>query len=273
MTFPSVDQRHRLADWLLRAAIVLHALGLARAMFTRVGTSLGSIALLEWEIPHSTILLAEKTGSVLVLVAALSVLIRPTVVALSIIAVLIFAEALAGVRAGGFHFYELTPYAHALRYAAPLALVPLIARARFFGRPEARRNTAAWILRIAIGVVFVVHGYEAWMLHPHFIDFVLTASEGLLGFEMEEATAGTVLKAIGIVDFAVVVWLLVKPSWPLLGWLAFWGLITALARPVTLGFDSYPELLLRATHVLAPLALGCLCFSKRIDSQKQDVAG
>lgn len=264
------DRSKQIADWLLRAAIVLFALGLARAMFTRVGSSIGSIALLHWEVPHSTILLAEKLGSAVVLAAALSLLVRPTVVALLAVAVPVLVEALAGVRAGGFHFYELTPYAHALRYVAPLALIPLIASAGFFGEAEVRRKTSAWLLRVAIATVFVVHGYEAWKLHPFFTDFVLTAAEGLFGMEMEESTATSILKTIAVVDFIVAIWLLVKPSWPLLGWLAFWGLVTALARPVTLGFASYPEVLLRASHVIAPIALGFLLFGWNVKRQASD---
>jgi hypothetical protein len=259
----AADRSECIADWLLRAAVVIFALGLARALFTRVGTSLGSVALLHWEVPHSTILIAEKIGAAVVLVAALSLLIRPTVAALLVVAVPVFTEAIAGVKAGGFHFYELTPYAHALRYATPLALIPLIARAEFFGTPDARKQTSAWLLRLATATVFVIHGYEAWKLHPYFIDFVLAAAGGLFGLNIEESTAARILQIIAIVDFVVAGWLLVKPSWPLLGWLAFWGLVTALARPVTLGFASYPEVLLRASHVLAPLVIGLLVLGRK----------
>lgn len=257
------NRSHRTADWLLRAAIVLFALGLARGLFTRVGSSIGSIALLHWDIPHTTILLGEKIGAAVVLVAALSLLIRPTVVALLVVAVPVFTEAVVALKAGGSHFFELTPYAHALRYVTPLALIPLIANAGFFGTPETRRNTSAWLLRVATATVFIIHGYEAWNLHPYFIDFVITAANGMLGTDMYEATAVTILKIIAIVDFIAAICLLVKPSWPLLGWLAFWGLVTALARPVTLGFLSYPEVLLRASHVLAPLTIGFLILRKK----------
>ncbi len=51
----------RAADWTLRIAILLFALGLARQYFTRVGSSFGSIALLEWGVSHAHIMLAEKT--------------------------------------------------------------------------------------------------------------------------------------------------------------------------------------------------------------------
>ena len=154
--------RIRIADWLLRIAILLYALGLVRALFTRAGTSIGSIALLEWEVPHAQILIGEKTAAALILLCAVTVIIRPTTLALLIIAGLVFAEACAGVRAGGFHFYELNVYAHALRYLAPLALIPLISSSRLFSSMAIRRQASAWILRIGLAAVFIIHGYEAW---------------------------------------------------------------------------------------------------------------
>lgn len=250
--------RQRIAVWLLRAAIVLFALGLALGLFTRVGSSLGSIALMHWNVPHSAILLAEKIGATVVLAAALSLLIRPTMLGLLAVAIPVFVEAVAAVKAGGTHFFELTPYAHALRYMTPLALIPLIANARFFGTLETRCAISSWLLRVATATVFVIHGYEAWKLHPYFIDFVITAAYRVLELDLNEANAARILKIIAVADLIASICLLLKLSWPLLWWLAFWGLATALARPVTLGLLSYPEVLLRASHVLAPLAIGFL---------------
>ena len=253
----------RAADWLLRLAVLLHACGLARALFTRVGSSIGSIALMHWDVAHAQILLAEKFAASVVVLAAVTVLIRPTLVALLLISGMIFIEALAALWAGGFHFFQLTPYAQALRYLTPLALIPLVPRLRVPGSDAARRRLSAWVLRLAIAMVFVTHGYEAWKLHPHFLDFVLVAGRDLAGIDMAESAAAVILRIIGVVDFVVAAWVLLRPNRPLLLWLGFWGLITALARPVTLGFASYPEVLLRASHVLAPIALGLLLLRRR----------
>lgn len=227
-------------------------------MFTRAGSSLGSIALLEWEVPHATILAAEKAGSAILLAAAASVLLRPTAAVLPVIAAAIFTECLAGVRAGGFHFSDFTPLTHALRYLAPLALLALIARdgSRTAGRTRCR--IGGWILRIGLATVFATHGYEAWKLHPGFVDFLIVGARDLAGFDLTESAATPVLKSIAAVDFIVAAWVLLRPSRILLGWLCFWGLVTALARPLTLGAMSYPEVLLRASHVLAPLAVWLL---------------
>lgn len=261
----SLTSPARLADLLLRLAVLLFALGLARALFTRAGTSFGSIALLEWGVSHDRILLIEKLGAGLVLVCAVSLFIRPTVLALVVVSGLVFGEAWAGIRAGGFPFSELTPYASALRYLTPLALIPLVASAAWFGGRLPRYRISAWILRIGIATVFAIHGYEAWMLHPQFIDFIIGSGMTLGGLEISEAAASTLLKGIAIVDVIVAVLVLLHTSPALLGWLCLWGLVTALSRPVSLGFASYPEVLLRASHVLAPLAVGLLVAAIRAE--------
>ncbi|MEX1049689.1 MAG: hypothetical protein WED15_09180 [Akkermansiaceae bacterium] len=246
------------ADWLLRIAILLYALGLTRGLFTRVGSSIGSIALLEFDIDHAHILLGEMIGASLVLLCAFSLLIRPTAVALLVIATLVLTESVAGVRAGGFPFFALNPYAQTLRYLTPLALIPLITTSRFRPSLILRCQLSAWMLRIGIATLFTTHGYEAWRLHPQFIDFIIGSGLTLGGFEISETTASSMLKIIAAIDIIAAALVLLHPSPVLVAWLSFWGLVTALSRPISLGFASYPEVLLRASHVLAPLALACL---------------
>jgi len=245
------------ADWTLRLAILLFAVGLARALFTRVGTSLGNLALMEWNVAHADILFAEKLGAVLILAAAVSIVIRPTLVALLLVAAPVFVEACAGVRAGGFPFYELTPYANAMRYLTPLALIPLL----FRSRPLAA-TLSAWILRLGLATIFLIHGYEAWQLHPQFIDYIIGSGRKLGEIEISESTASRLLRWIAVVDLVAAVLVLVSCSRWLLAWLCFWGLVTALSRPLSAGLQSYPEVLLRASHFLGPVALWWLILAR-----------
>jgi hypothetical protein len=252
-----VERTVAVADWTLRAAILLHALGLARALFTRAGSSLGTIALMDWGVAHETILSGEMLFAALILAAAVSIMIRPTIIALLGIASMVLLEACAGVKVGGFPFYELTPYANALRYLAPLALIPLL----FFRGPVGIR-TCSWILRAGLAVVFAIHGYEAWRLDPRFIDYIIGSGRNLGSFEISEDVASSLLRVIGMADVVVAALILVTCSRWLLAWLCIWALVTALSRPVSLGFQSYPEVLLRASHFLAPVALWWLAKSR-----------
>ncbi len=260
-TFPdrcpttALDPAVRRADWTLRIAILLFAIGLARAYFTRTGSSVGSIALLEWDISHARILLAEKLAASLILVSAVTVLVRPSVTALAVIAGLVFAESCAAVHTGGAHFTDLTPFANALRFLTPLALALLIPFRGAVIPSPAQCHISAWVLRIGLAVVFLIHGMEAWNLHPQFIDYIIGSGRNLGGYAITESAAGSALKMIAVVDIAVAMLVLFRPWTALLVWMAFWGLITALSRTTSLGFASYPEVLLRASHVIAPIAL------------------
>jgi hypothetical protein len=248
------------ADWLLRLAILAHALGVAVAIFTRSGSVLGDIALMNYDVGHATIFFWERLVASLLLVAALSLLAFPTVVALVVIGAIIALEACAAQRAGGFPFAEYTPLAMALRYLTPLALVPLVVAERIAAPGRWRAMTASWILRVAVAIVFCIHGLEAIWLHPGFIDLIIGSARNALNLAVSETTAAQMLRVIGIVDLVVAILILVHPWKPLLGWICFWGLITALARPLAHGLGAYPEVLLRSSHILAAIAIGCLVY-------------
>lgn len=255
--------RHALAAsgaaWVLRVAILLHAMGVARALFTRTGTSIGNIALLNWGTTHDTILWWEKSAATLLVALALSLCIRPTVPALLGIFAMVFAEALAAVKAGGFAFFAWTPYASFLRYLAPLALLPLVVHhQRIHLNPALRRALSSWMLRTGLAVVFVTHGIEALKLHPGFIDLIIGSGRAMLGWDISEEAAVVALRVIFVVDLIVAALVMIRTWPPLLAWLAFWGLVTALSRPIAHGFPAYPEVLLRASHFLAPLAIWLL---------------
>lgn len=266
-TLASHPRSVTVADWLLRITAILFAIGLTRALFTRAGTSIGSAVLLHSDVPDPQIFLAEKVAAGGILICALSLVIRPSILALILISLPIFAESYMSRQNDSHHFAALTPFAHALRYLTPLALIPLVSKLDLFGTPRTRQLFAAKILQFATAVTFLTHGYEAWKLHPHFVDFLITTAELLINYDLSESQANRILKAIGILDFSVAVWLIIRPNWTLLIWLSFWGLITALARPLTLGFASYPEVLMRASHFLAPLALGALLISLKKTSR------
>ena len=246
------------AAWVLRAAILLHALGVARALFTRTGTSIGNIALMDWGTSHNQILFWEKAGATLLVALAISLFIRPTTITLLGISALIFAETLAAVKAGGFPFFAWMPYAAGLRYLTPLALLALVIGGRVQLATHLRRGICSWVLRIGLAVVFVIHGIEALKLHPGFIDLIIGSGRVLLGWDISEEMAVIALRVIFVVDMIVASLVLIRTWPPLLAWLAFWGLVTALSRPIALGFPAYPEVLLRASHVLAPLAIWLL---------------
>lgn len=82
-----------------------------------------------------------------------------------------------------------------------------------------------WVLRVAVAGEFIGHGVFALQVKKSFIS-LLTG----WGFSHEFAVA--VLPWIGVMDLLVAVLVLVRPIRGVLLWMALWGFLTALARPV-----------------------------------------
>ena len=236
-------------DALLRIAVAACCAGVAAALFHKLGSGLGTYFFLEWEIPHPEVAAAERLVAYALLALGLSVLVRPHWIALIPVSLILAIEAYVRGYNGGAPFAEWTLWAYALRILPPLALVFIL-----FGSAK-QLQTGAWILRVGLSVLFITHGLEALYLHPRFIDFLIGTGENLAGISMTEATAGTLLQIIGIIDIAVAVALLIRPFPGVLFWMTFWGLITALSRVTTFGPGVYYEVLTRAPHFLGPLAL------------------
>lgn len=242
--------------WLLGSAVLATAAGAAAATFRGDGTAINAFLFLSLEWPHVTAGKAERAAMLMILGAAFGGMLWRRWPVLLPVAAYLFAEAAARRNQGGQIFSEWAVLAHAPRYLTPLALIALSAG---FERKEAsqRRWLAAgdWILRIAIAVVFAVHGIECIKGHPHFIDLLLSSGRNLAGIRITEANALVQLEWIGLVDCAVAAMVLLRPNRAVLAWAAFWGGVSAFARVTAVGWGAYPDVLLRSTHVLVPLAL------------------
>jgi hypothetical protein len=94
--------------------------------------------------------------------------------------------------------------------------------------PEsAQSRRLEWVLRIALFGEFAGHGVFALMAVPHFVA-LLTGSTG-----MSAELAVPLLRVIGAVDLVIAAMALVRPTRIVLAYAAFWGLLTALSRPLS----------------------------------------
>jgi hypothetical protein len=280
------------ASWLLRAAILLHAVGKFVSVFSMRHTQFGNflfIELFEQRLqvadPYVSAVWVEKISVSLYLLAGLVVLFRPWWPLLVLMFGYALAEAIAGTLMAGYRFSEWTLPAHALRFLTPLALLALLIAPASAALQPWRLPATRTLLRVATAMVFVTHGLQAYLADPHFIDLILGTTRRIFGIRPTEAAVVHSLKIIAMVDFGVALALLVYPvplflprRWwaepcagcpirrtvlpALLAWTACWGFVTAGSRIASLGWVSglpqYPELLDRASHFLAPLALWCL---------------
>lgn len=108
-----------------------------------------------------------------------------------------------------------------------------------------------WILRVAVAGeflghgVFAIQGKEGWF--KYFAAFGIT----------DEQTIVSILLVIGVMDILLALHVLIRPVRPLLLWMTFWGLWTALLRwPI--GGDPIWDFFERWANWGAPLALAIL---------------
>lgn len=112
-----------------------------------------------------------------------------------------------------------------------------------------------WILRVGVAGEFLGHGIFALQGKADWIKW----AQQLSG--MEASTAATFIMIVGAMDVLLALIVLFRPVRPLLLWMAFWGLWTALVRPlVGLPIWDFVE---RWANWAAPLALYYVTKSKK----------
>ena len=104
-----------------------------------------------------------------------------------------------------------------------------------------------WVLRIAVFGEFLGHGVFALEGKQAWVGWI----EQLVGVNTELATQ--LLFLIGLTDVAVALLMLIKPIRGVLLWAAFWGLWTALVRPLV--GEPFWDFVERSANWGAPLAL------------------
>lgn len=149
---------------------------------------------------------------------------------------------------------------HAGRIALPVALLLLTPLPGRMQITAGAFHAAMWLVRIAAALTFVAHGLKAVYLNFIFVDYILAASQTLLGYDMAQSTAETVLRIIGYVDLLVAILLVAGRFRSVAVYMAAWGLITAASRVVYGGGGQYFEVLIRAANYGLPLVAAIYFF-------------
>jgi hypothetical protein len=107
-----------------------------------------------------------------------------------------------------------------------------------------------WILRLGVFGTFLGHGLFALTIKQSWFPY-------FTGVGIAESSIPTLLILIGIMDVVVALFALFRPIRGVLAWAVFWGVVTALIRPITgdfFGLD-FLDFVERASNFMAPLAL------------------
>ena len=170
----------------------------------------------------------------------------------------------------GNPFHATDPIGHAVRFAAPVALLLFIA---FPGIEQ--ESKIEWVLRWGVAGTFIGHGLCALWIKPSFINLIVGSLNLFLGDPIltagslealeeafavaasRQAFAELALPIIAIQDFILVALLVLprKRIKTIALWMAVWGFVTAVSRMTTYGWDHWHDLALRICNGGIPLFL------------------
>lgn len=234
------------------------------------GTAVGAFLFTTLNAGEAASLGVDQGAAIVVLSLAILGLRWPVRGFYGVIAAWFFLVPCVAWHVGGAPFVELSLPAHAVRFAVPLALAVWPAsdapdtpdtpdRTGRTGRASGSTGRASgivWGLRIAVALTFAAHGVEALGLHPRFLDYLFIADERIFGFGLTQPGAEGVLGAIGAVDIALALLVLLRPRsrWVLV-YMAVWGFVTAGSRIVHYGGYGLPMALIRVANGGLPLVL------------------
>ena len=253
--------------WFLRILIVIQSLGYAAklaapsALNSYLLGSMGGAFVLA--LDHSVwLFLLFASGALLVLgflgPAASSVLGKIDFALLGLLALWPFvASIFSWLNNAGDPFHATDPIGHAVRFAAPLALVFLT-----INPTQGCQRGVDWLLRLSVAGAFIGHGLCAWWIKPSFIDLIVGTWDTILGQDLtasvsRQAFAEASLSVIAIQDFILVVLLLLphRKIRTVAMWMAIWGLVTAMSRMTAYGWGNWHDLALRVCNGGIPLFL------------------
>lgn len=250
----------------LRVIVFLQCIGVAgRYWFAEfeIESDIYGLLFFEWSWPETLAQRIDDIGALGCLFAGVIALV-PTLrlgwdrirqlqrLAAGFVTAWMFSIAIAHMYRGGV-FAELSLGEHAVRYAAPMALVILLSVKE--STETVRLWTTLLILKIATAATFAVHGYKALKIHGPFADLVLLTDLNGANFGIGQATVEQILWTIGIVDLVVAVLILFPRMRTVAIYMVFWGILTAASRMTAWGGSAYPETLIRSANWGCPLIL------------------
>ena len=169
------------------------------------------------------------------------------------IALWLFCQSVASMLNGGKKYSELAIFAHATRWGLPLVLC-MAYYLKKRGKDFLQNKLIILSAVLCSSLTFAVHGWEAFHLNAPFQD-LLYSFFSIIGMNISESTNFTILKIVGCMDLLLAAAILIFRNPKIFLWMAFWGLITAFSRPLTIGFDAWPEFAMRIANCALPLGL------------------
>lgn len=165
------------------------------------------------------------------------------------ISIWLFLISVASMLNGGKRFSEFSIIAHSTRWGLPLLLWLL-----FYMKDKVESKIAAYPAILFCSFTFAVHGWEAYMLNPPFQDLIYQFFS-IFGLSVSESVNFGILRAVGCMDLLLAASIMFFQKPKIFLWMAFWGFVTALSRPLTIGLEAWPEFAMRIANCALPFYL------------------
>ena len=248
------NEKYDAAFRLLKCALNLQHVGFLMESFF-FGSAIGKFFWLKLEMSDNIAFQIDK-GIVLAafLIAVFSIF-KSSFISYFFIFSYCFFRAFCMFYNGGSISSDITFFTQMARYTLPLGIAMSCLS-------QAKLPAASKILKLAIAVTFIAHGYEALCLHPKFTDFLIKTFRVYLGLVLTEEKTHFMLYVIGAVDILAAMSLILTNSrWATSTW--FSGALTALCRVMYDSNNGLADTLDRVSHFAIPLALYLLYHTKQ----------
>jgi len=217
-------------------------------------------------LPESVARLTDQLAAGLLLATAITAILRPVRGLLFFNAAWMVAISIALYANPGSTVDSLAPISHAARFTAPLGLALLLIQPKNPSGQDVPTGTyGLCLLHLGVSATFFGHGLEALEHYGRFVDLIIGSAHRWLDLTLSQSTAENILTVIGVQDIFLAGLLLytfiddrlgVFRRWRwIAGWMAVWGLCTALSRMTAGGIDSWHKTLIRSANGGVPLAL------------------
>jgi len=173
---------------------------------------------------------------------------------LPVLSLWLIIQAIGTTLNGGKKFSDLAVFAHATRWALPMVLWLFVLKPDNKKKSLGAASALTHFIVVCTSVTFAIHGWEALMLNPFFQDLIYGFGSRF-NFHTPPDVIAALLRVIGCMDLILAVLILFYRKPTVFLWMAFWGLITALSRPLAMGVDAWPEVAMRVANFGLPLLL------------------
>lgn len=242
------------AYWCLRLTVALQCFAAARIAWV-AGSAVNGWLFMKAGLPEHVGSSVDQVAAILLLLASLSAVLRPSRATCLLAAAWMFAVALATYLNPGTMVDSFALCAHAVRFTAPLCLALVLpSQKTALFEPAKPSMLPLWTLILSSSATYIAHGIEALEHYGRFIDLLIGSASGL-GLNLSQSSAEAALTAIGAHDILLVTLLLLRRWRWVAGWMALWGFVTALSRMTTMGADSWHQTAIRIANGGVPLAI------------------